>query len=141
MAEVSPQKEPDSHRISGKRSFSVTTIDEYSFGAMNIAGRRFTADLIILPNGQVVSDWWRAEGHSLAIEDLSHVVGLSERPAILVIGTGAAGRMNVPDEARQALSAYGIVPRVAPTPEAVEAFNSLSADQPGRVAGAFHLTC
>jgi hypothetical protein len=45
-----------------------------------------TRDLIVLPN-PVVSDWWRREGHSLAMEDLDEV--LDELPERLVLGVGA----------------------------------------------------
>jgi hypothetical protein len=41
----------------------------YRFGRLTVDGHEHTRDLIVLPD-RVVADWWRREGHSLAIEDL-----------------------------------------------------------------------
>ncbi|MFQ6672661.1 MAG: MTH938/NDUFAF3 family protein, partial [Candidatus Tectimicrobiota bacterium] len=82
----------------------MTAIEDYQFGSMTIDGTRYTADLLVLPSGEVLPEWWRAEGHRLVLEDLTAIVGHGARPETLVIGTGAG------------LSAYGITPLVAPTP-------------------------
>ena len=62
--------------------------------------------------------------------------------AVLIVGTGAYGRMAVPEATRRWLAAQGIEVHIAPTSEAAKLLNELlAADPAGRVAGAFHLTC
>ena len=114
-------------------------IDDYAFGRITIDGRSYTSDVIVLADG-VHDGWWRKEGHSLAIADLDTVAAAA--PAVLVVGTGAYGRMVVPDATRRWLEEQGIEVRIAPTSEATALLNELLAAHPvGRVAGAFHLTC
>ena len=114
-------------------------IDDYAFGRITIDGQRYTSDVIVLPDG-VRDGWWRKEGHSLAVEDLGEVA--AARPAVLIVGTGAYGRMAVPEATRRWLAAQGIEVHIAPTSEAAKLLNELlAADPAGRVAGAFHLTC
>ena len=112
-------------------------IDSYEFGKITIDGANYTSDLIILGDG-VQSNWWRRQGHSLAIEDLETV--LTARPAVLIVGCGASGIMKVPDQTRQALQQQGIQVEALNTSEAVRRFNELT--QAGEnIAAALHLTC
>ncbi len=112
-------------------------IDSYAFGRMVVDGETYTNDLLLLPGG-VRPDWWRACGHSLYEGDLEEVIHAG--PDVLVIGTGAHGRMSVPEETWEALTAAGVETIIETTGRAVEAYNRLA--QEGRnVAGAFHLTC
>ena len=68
-------------------------IDSYDFGHIVIDGEEITHDLI-LSGGEVIN-WWRKEGHSIAIEDLKD---LPDDFEVLVIGNGASGCCKVPDE-------------------------------------------
>jgi len=112
-------------------------IDSYTFGSMVVDGKRYTADLVLLPGG-VRANWWRERGHALGVGDLQEV--LAAKPEVLVVGTGAYGVMTVPDAARQALDEAGIEAVVEKTGDAVERYNALLAEG-RRAAGAFHLTC
>jgi hypothetical protein len=47
----------------------------------------------VLPD-RVVPNWWRREGHSLALEDFAEVE--DELPENLILGTGAHGRLSPP---------------------------------------------
>ena len=111
-------------------------IEDYQFGQMVVGGKRHTRDLILLPD-RVVANWWREEGHRLGVEDLREV--LDAAPKVLVVGTGAYGRMEVPERTRRALEAAGIELQAARTEEAWRLYNDLRERQ--RTAGAFHLTC
>ena len=104
-----------------------------------VVPRTYRADLLILLDG-IVPDWWREEGHELAIADLWDVESAAEKPAVLVVGTGAYGMMNVPAGTRAWLAGLGIDLREAPTAEACDLYNALAA-QGIRVAAALHLTC
>ncbi len=114
------------------------TVDSYTFGRITIDGQVYSRDVLILPGQVVHSPWWRREGHSLALEDLAPV--LAEHPAMLVIGTGYYGNMEVPEATLQRLREQGIELRTARTQEAVAELNRLQ-EQATKVAAALHLTC
>ena len=112
-------------------------ISSYSFGRIEIEGRTYTSDVIILPSG-VRSNWWRDEGHTLEPGDLTAVLEAS--PEVLVIGQGTHGVMRVTDETLACLKQAGIEAVCAPTPRAVEVYNE-HRRQGEIVAAALHLTC
>jgi hypothetical protein len=100
-----------------------------------VDGREQTRDLIVMPD-RVVTDWWRREGHSLAVEDLEGV--LDELPGRLVLGVGAYGRLR-PDPAVMAeLERRGVEVDCLPTEAAVRRYVELDERQ---TAAALHLTC
>lgn len=111
-------------------------IERYAFGEIVIDGKTYRRDVIVGPAG-VRPDWWRLEGHSLAVEDLAEV--LADPPETLVVGQGAYGRMEVPPATREAIEAAGVRLLAAPTEEAVRLYNRLR--EQGRVVAALHLTC
>ncbi len=112
-------------------------IQDYSFGRMVIGGVEYRADLIV-HNGGVIPDWWRKEGHRLAVEDLKDVIE-QVGPEVVVIGKGRFGLMRISPEFERYLSEKGIELQAANTGRAVELFNELVRSR--RVLGAFHLTC
>ncbi|MEW6214996.1 MAG: MTH938/NDUFAF3 family protein [Nitrospirota bacterium] len=111
-------------------------IEHYSFGKITIDGKTYTSDVIIYP-GRVDSSWWRKEGHSLHIVDLTDII--NAKPEILIIGTGYSGVMVVPRETLIYLESKGIEVHVERTGKAVELFNKLQKDKV--VIAALHLTC
>ncbi len=111
-------------------------IDSYIFGSIVIDGREYRKDLIIYPD-RIDPTWWRREGHRLLPEDLSAVIGYE--PDILVVGTGASGRLDVPDKTRSYVGSKGIELIVAETKRACELFNELEGEK--RVVAALHITC
>lgn len=112
-------------------------ITRYDFGKLQAGGRQYTSDVIVLPDG-VHDHWWREEGHSLHVNDLSEVI--RARPEVLVIGTGYYGRMDVPARTVSYLEDQGIRVEALKSREAVEVFNRLQHEY-ARVAAALHLTC
>jgi hypothetical protein len=113
----------------------MARLENYSFGRLKVDGREHTRDLIVLPD-RVVPDWWRREGHSLAMEDLDEV--LDELPERLVLGVGAHGRLR-PDAAVIAeLERRGVQVECLPTDAAVRRYRELDEH---RTAAALHLTC
>ncbi len=113
-------------------------IDSYSFGKMTINGKTFRKDLIILPDGTVLSPWQRKSGHRLALSDLEAV--LDSQAKILVIGTGKPGLMKPHATLVADLQEKGITAMVMSSKRAAEKFNSLAGSSNG-VAACFHLTC
>lgn len=112
-------------------------IESYSFGTITIAGRSYRNDVRII-DGRVVPEWWRREGHLCTLDDLQEVVAAA--PDILVLGTGASGRMRPQAGLEDELARRGIACEVLPTREAVDRFNHLH-EQGESVAAALHLTC
>lgn len=114
-------------------------IEQYSTGGsfMMVQGTKYYQDLKII-QGRVKDNWWRKEGHRLHDEDIGDI--LSAKPKVLVIGTGYAGNMRVPQTLFTRLEAENIKVIVKRTSEATKTFNSLFA-RGNNVAGAFHLTC
>jgi hypothetical protein len=113
-------------------------IDEYATGShMTIRGKKYRQDLKII-QGQVTGNWWRIRGHSLHADDIKDI--LSARPRVLVIGTGYAGQMRIPDSARSVIEKQEIKIIAEKTEAATATFNRLYGEGQD-VAGAFHLTC
>jgi hypothetical protein len=115
---------------------SAPQVEEYRFGQMMVDGETYTNDLILLPE-RVVPNWWREEGHRLSVRDLKVV--FAAQSEVLVVGTGAHGVMNVPQETRKAAREAGVELRIAQTDEAWKVYNELREQR--KTAGAFHLTC
>jgi len=112
-------------------------IDTYKFGKIAIDGVNYSSDCLIFGD-TVQSNWWRKEGHSLAVDDLKAII--AAKPTVLVVGCGASGLMKVPEETCQVLQEHDIQLETFETSKAVERFNELS--QAGvNVAAALHLTC
>lgn len=116
----------------------MVKIDSYSFGEIIIDNKKFTKDLIISKK-DIKSNWWRKEGHRLHIEDLEFVI--KNNPQILIVGTGAYGRMEIPPMIITILhEKYHIEVVSATTAKAIELFNEYYSKN-DKVMGAFHLTC
>lgn len=111
-------------------------IESYSFGEIVIDGEKYSNDVIIFPD-HVKRDWWRKEGHSLHPEDLEEVVEAS--PEVLVVGTGAYGRLSVPRDTREHIESNGIELVLEKTESACETYNELAEEK--ETVAALHLTC
>jgi hypothetical protein len=113
----------------------MAELSDYSFGSLTVDGERHTRDLIVLPD-RVVRDWWRREGHSLAMEDLDEVI--DELPERLILGCGAHGRLEPSQAVLDELRARGVEVEALATADAVRRYGELD---PVRTAAALHLTC
>ena len=112
-------------------------IDSYQSGTIVVDGVSYSSDVIILGDS-VQSNWWRKQGHSLAVQDLESVI--AAKPSVLVVGCGASGLMKVPEETRQVLREGNIELEDMNTDKAVQRFNELVLSG-ANVAAALHLTC
>ena len=112
-------------------------IDSYSFGHMTVDGESYDQDLIIFPD-KVKANWWRDNGHTLRTADLQEVI--EYKPELLVVGTGASGRMQTELQTKDTLNQEGIKYVEALTGDARKIFNE-EMEKGTRVVGAFHLTC
>ena len=113
-------------------------IENYTTGShMTIGGKKYHQDLKII-QGQVTGNWWRIQGHSLHADDITDI--LSASPEVLVIGTGYAGQMRIPDAVRSVIENHEIKIIAEKTEAATATYNRLFSEGQD-VAGAFHLTC
>jgi hypothetical protein len=115
----------------------MNLVESYRFGKIVINGQKFSRDLIVFPE-EIRTNWWRKDGHSLCLEDLTVLDEIEVDT--LVIGIGSVGIMKVPSNVIQEIGKRGIEVIVLKTPEAVKEYNRL-VKQERQVAGAFHLTC
>lgn len=111
-------------------------IDGCRFGLVVVDGRRYSRDVVILPD-RVIPNWWREEGHALAVADLQAL--LDDQLQVLVVGLGHMGRIRLLPETSDWLAKRGLEVMAANTPAACEAYNRLRLER--RVAAALHLTC
>ena len=111
-------------------------IDSYRFGQVEIEGQTYRSDLIIYPD-RIDAHWWRQEGHTLRVEDLSAVV--EARPELLLVGTGRWGMMRIPQETRDFLASLDIALVAEDTEKACETFNRITGEN--KVIFVLHLTC
>ena len=112
-------------------------IESYQFGRLTIDGHDYVNDIIIFPDRRIQDGWWRRHGHHMGVDDIAKLV--AEAPDVIVVGTGAYGRMTV-DETVQNMAREQQIELVAEsTAEAAELYNQMSTKQ--RVAACFHLTC
>ena len=110
-------------------------IDSYRFGEIVIDGKAYTSDVIIFPE-RVMDNWWRKEGHRLSPDDIGEII--ESRPELLIIGTGASGMMQVPEETLEFIQGKGIQVRIENTEKACDTYNAIKDKV---VVAALHLTC
>jgi hypothetical protein len=113
-------------------------IKKCGFGKMEIDGRVYCSDLMILPGGEIADGWRRIRGHHLVLEDIRSL--LASRPQIIIAGTGIYGRMQIDPALEAYLTDGGIELIAQPTKSAAQTYNDLIGGAKS-VAGCFHLTC
>ena len=115
----------------------MSTIESYNFGRMVIDGTSYTKDVIIYPDGRILSPWWRNQGHVLEVIDLEELIAAG--PEIIICGTGAMGVMRPTDALIEYLETNNIEFIAQRSPKAVETYNQLPGNK--KAGGCFHLTC
>lgn len=111
-------------------------IDEYRFGQIVIDDESYTNDVIIFPD-RVMANWWRDQGHALSVDDLEDVLAAS--PQVLIVGTGAYGRMVVSAETRDHVEEQGIEVIIHKSEKACQVYDQISQEK--KTVAALHLTC
>jgi hypothetical protein len=112
-------------------------VQAYSFGSIKVQGKEYNQDLIVFPD-KIRSNWWRKQGHSLAVEDIDDVIAY--KPELLVVGLGASGMMRIEEPTKKALAENGIELIAKNTDRACDVFNE-HVQKGKNIVGAFHLTC
>ncbi len=111
------------------------------FGEVSVDRKTYTRDICIGVNGKAKA---RNKGLAKRLYGTSHTVGPEELrkvckggPAIVFIGTGQSGLVELNEEGRRYLSQRSIQCRALPTPDAIEAYNNSTQ----RKAALIHVTC
>ena len=111
-------------------------VDSFSYGSIVISGTTYDHDVIIFPD-RVESPWVREEEHRPHIGEFAGIV--KAEPEVLVIGTGYAGVISIPDQIRNYLTSKGITVHVEKTAAAIDRYHSLLGRE--KVVAALHITC
>ena len=114
----------------------VNIIDSYRFGLVVINGEKYTSDIIIFPD-RVRTEWWRKSSHELCLDDIVEV--LTEKPEVLIVGTGESGLMRVLPEVKQAVETRGIRLIVETTDKACHTYNQFCHSR--MAVAALHISC
>lgn len=110
-------------------------IASYRFKRIDIDGKIFTKDVIILP-AEIIHPWWRESSHQVLVQDLTkYIEGF---PRTLIIGTGKYGMMHLENDTEQWLKEQGIDAITMKTDEACKQYNESDHSKTG---AALHLTC
>jgi len=116
-------------------------IDGTAFGEITISGKTYDHDVVVRLSGKVVK---RKKKLSKKLYGTSHIVSKEEAEFVfekgcdtLILGAGQQGCAHLSPEATAYLAEKGCEVVVAPTPEAIHAFNKA----PGKKVGLFHVTC
>jgi hypothetical protein len=113
------------------------------FGAITVGGEEFLHDVVILPSGKVrkrekkLSKAVYGTSHTISLAEVEHVYEQAEHPERLIIGAGQEGRVHLSPQADRFLRQNGCGVFLAPTPEAIEPWNTAK----DKAAGLFHVTC
>ena len=116
-------------------------INSASFGSIVVNGKSYKHDILISPEGVVTK---RKKRLSRQVFGTSHVISLAEAEYIyepgvpcLIIGAGHNGMVILSNEADDFFKLKKCRTVLLPTPQAVDAWNSMT----GRFKGFFHVTC
>jgi len=120
-----------------KGVFTVYRINSYKFGQIEINNQSYQNDVIIYPD-QLKDNWWRNEGHRLHKSDIDKLSDY--QPDLVIIGTGASGRMKVDHKLKQYFDEHNIKYYISTTNDAVKKHNEMI-DKKQQVLTALHLTC
>ena len=116
-------------------------IEKTAFGSITIDGQTFDHDVVMQRSGKIIkrkkslSKKHFGTSHTLSKEEIEFIFEADCES--LIIGTGQYGRVKLSAEAADFLKEKHCQIKTAPTPQAIELFNS---DTTKKI-GLFHVTC
>ncbi|MDP3051974.1 MAG: MTH938/NDUFAF3 family protein [bacterium] len=114
-------------------------INDYQFGLITIDEKRHANDVEIRNFENEVLAWWRKESHCIDCEDVKKAV--SQKPELIIIGTGYSGMAQITENAKKEIESGGIKLIIEKTGDAVKTFNAEGDMKGKKIIGLFHLTC
>jgi len=116
-------------------------IERTSFGSITIDGHLYDHDVVIRLDGTVekrrkkLSRRVYGSSHTVSLDEARHIC--QEGAAVVVVGTGQYGALELSDEAADHFRDMGCRVSAAPTPKALGIWNSAE----GATVAMFHVTC
>jgi len=101
-------------------------IEKYEFSSIKINGKSYNTDVIVTSKG-VSDNWWREDGHKLALFDIEKV--LKDKPEVLVVGTGQVGKMRIASEVLDYVKKNNIDFIATDTAREVDEYNKLEKEK------------
>ena len=115
----------------------MQSISDYSFGRVKIGDAVYNEDLALCDD-EILAPWVRGAGHKLSIDDLEWL--LARKPKVIVVGTGAFGRVAISDDVAPHLRERGIDLVTNATAKAIDAYGELSG-KGEKIGCCLHLSC
>jgi hypothetical protein len=132
---------PAGARNSRKRRMKMTKISGLEFGSIEINGKKYGYDVVVLPDGTVKE----REASKAAFGD--HAIKKTEieelakaKPDSIVVGTGTMGMARVSPDAEAYARQAKLNLVVLPSSDAIDKVNQL-VDKGKPVAALIHITC
>jgi polyphosphate kinase 2 (PPK2 family) len=117
-------------------ALALPMVDQFEFGAIEIDGKLYKSDVMILPEGAVES-WRHEDEHILRIKDLKGII--KAKPEVLVIGLGTIGNIVLEAEAEKKLQEAAIEVMAFKTDKACDTYNAIRGQR--KVAAILHVDC
>ncbi len=120
---------------------STAKVDSFWFGSIAIAGKKYTRDVLLFPDGSVrqrKGGLWKFGSHLVKEADIDELV--KAKPEVLIVGTGTKARARVATEVEGYTREANVELLVAPSAEAIKHLNQLM-DEGKHVSALIHITC
>jgi len=119
----------------------LVKVDNLSFGAITIGGRKYRRDLLLFPDGTLKrrkGGFWIFGSHNIKREEVEELTSAGAEE--IVVGTGTNGRARLSDEAKSYVEQAKLQINTLPSHDAIPEFNRL-VDAGKKVAALIHITC
>ena len=117
-------------------ALAMPMVDQFEFSAIEIDGKIYKSDVMILPDGSV-GPWQHEDEHRVHIKDLKGI--FKSKPEVLVIGLGTIGNLVLEAEAEQKLQKDAVEVMSFKTDKACETYNAIRGQR--KVAAILHVDC
>jgi hypothetical protein len=112
-------------------------VDSTGFGWIQVDNVRYNHDIIIFADGKIKNRYedFKGDSHTLSQEEAEKIIRGNAQ--VIVVGTGQAGVLSIPEATKEFLKRQGIKLIVEKTPQAIIAFNTIT----DKKCALFHTTC
>ena len=111
-------------------------IDSYTFGEFVIDGKLYKSNVKLIQDKATACRYF--ENHIIKLDDFTDLV--EQKPEYIIIGTGASGVVDVPQDIIDYIEEHNIKPIIEKTGDAVNTYNDLL-KKGKKVCALMHNTC
>lgn len=139
MPELKPKKKKKSsvvkqEELAAEEALEPPMIDRFEYGVIEIDGKQYEKDIVILPNGKV-KPWQPKEEHLWRVKDFKEVLGAN--PDTIILGLGSVAKVELHPKLEKKLQKVDLQIHHYKTEKACEVYKSLRGQ--ARVAVVLHL--